>query len=161
MIAFKNYAELYKRLIAKYRKLCSWNNIQRNTFTKTFRELQFENNIHKNIQSITFRGLNSEDYDYRIEFKKLRLEDSIQKKTFRELYLKNNIQRFTSLSFFSCARKKSVAFMRNKMIFQNLEGADDFIKQQIKEICDRKKISVENMFCFYIFLCLFFSMILT
>ena len=37
-------------------------------------------------------------------------------------------------------------------ISQNFEGAENFIKRQIKEICEGKKISVEDVFYFYIFL---------
>ena len=39
--------------------------------------------------------------------------------------------------------------------FQNFEGAENFIKQQIEEICEWKKISVEEVFYFYIFFVLF------
>ena len=35
---------------------------------------------------------------------------------------------------------------------QNFEGAENFIKQRIEEICERKKISVKEVFYFYIFL---------
>ena len=33
-------------------------------------------------------------------------------------------------------------------VSQNLEGTEEFIKQEIKEICDRKKISVEEVIYF-------------
>ena len=33
-------------------------------------------------------------------------------------------------------------------IFQNFKGIEDFIKQQIEEIGDRKKISIEEVFHF-------------
>ena len=37
-------------------------------------------------------------------------------------------------------------------VSQNFKGAENFIKQRIAEICERKKISVEEIFYFYIFL---------
>ena len=37
-------------------------------------------------------------------------------------------------------------------VSQNFEGAENFMKQRIKEICEQKKISVEELFHFYIFL---------
>ena len=36
-------------------------------------------------------------------------------------------------------------------VFQNFEGAGNFMKQRIEEICEWKKISVEEVFYFYIF----------
>ena len=54
----------------------------------------------------------------------------------RVLHLKNNIQRFTSLSYLSSLGQKLIVFIRNRKIFQNFEGARDFIKLRIKEICD-------------------------
>ena len=42
-------------------------------------------------------------------------------------------------------------------VSQNFEGAENFIKRQIEKIYERKKISVEELFYFYIFL--FFSVI--
>ena len=67
------------------------------------------------------------------------------------MYLCPYIQRFPSLSHLSCARKKLVLFIRNKKIFQNFEDTEGFIKQLIENICDQKKISVEEVFYFYIF----------
>ena len=66
-----------------------------------------------------------------------------QKKALRELHLENNIH-------FSCTRKKFLVFIQKREIFQKFEGAEDFIKQRRKEICDRRKISVEEVFYFYI-----------
>ena len=40
-------------------------------------------------------------------------------------------------------------------VFQNLEGAENFIKQRIEEICEWKKISVDEVLHFYIFFCFF------
>ena len=37
-------------------------------------------------------------------------------------------------------------------ISQIFEGAENFIKQPIEEICEKKKISVEKVFYFHIFL---------
>ena len=37
-------------------------------------------------------------------------------------------------------------------VSQNSEEAENFFKEQIGEICERKKISVEEVFYFYIFL---------
>ena len=37
-------------------------------------------------------------------------------------------------------------------VSENFEGAENFIKQRIEEICERKKISVELVFYFYVFL---------
>ena len=37
-------------------------------------------------------------------------------------------------------------------VSQNSEEAENFFKKQIGEICERKKISVEEVFYFYIFL---------
>ena len=87
------------------------------------------------------REQNSKNYIYRTAFKK----------TFRELHSRNNIRRFTSLSYLFYARNKLVLFIRNREMFQNFEGAEDFIKQRIKEIYDRRKISVEEVFYFYVF----------
>ena len=42
-------------------------------------------------------------------------------------------------------------------VSQNFEGAENFIKHQIEKIYEQKKISVEELFYFYIFL--FFSVI--
>ena len=36
-------------------------------------------------------------------------------------------------------------------VFQNFEGEENFIKQRIEEICELKKISVEEVMYFYIF----------
>ena len=36
-------------------------------------------------------------------------------------------------------------------MFQNFEETEDYIKQRIKEIYDRRKISVEEVFYFYVF----------
>ena len=37
-------------------------------------------------------------------------------------------------------------------VSQNFEEAENFIKHQIENICEQKKISVEELFYFYIFL---------
>ena len=37
-------------------------------------------------------------------------------------------------------------------VSQNFEGTENFIKQWIKEACEGKKIPMEEVFCFYIFL---------
>ena len=37
-------------------------------------------------------------------------------------------------------------------VSQNFQGAENFMKQRIKEIYEQKKISVEEVFHFYIFL---------
>ena len=37
---------------------------------------------------------------------------------------------------------------------ENFEVAENFIKQRIKEICERNKLSVEEVLYFYIFLVL-------
>ena len=37
-------------------------------------------------------------------------------------------------------------------VSQNFEGTENFIEQRIQEICEKKKISVEEVFYFYIFL---------
>ena len=37
-------------------------------------------------------------------------------------------------------------------VSQNFEGPESFIKQQIEEICERKKTYPEEVFCFHIFL---------
>ena len=34
-------------------------------------------------------------------------------------------------------------------VSQNFEGAENFIKQRIEEICERKKISVAEVFCLF------------
>ena len=39
-------------------------------------------------------------------------------------------------------------------VYQNFEEAEKFIKQQTEKICERKKIYVEEVFYFYIFLVL-------
>ena len=36
-----------------------------------------------------------------------------------------------------------------KDVSQDFEGAENLIKQQTEEICERKKISVEELFYFY------------
>ena len=35
---------------------------------------------------------------------------------------------------------------------QNFEGAENFIEQQIEEICERKILSFEELFYFYFFI---------
>ena len=42
-------------------------------------------------------------------------------------------------------------------IFQNFERADNLIKERIEDICERKKISAEEAFYFYILLVFLFS----
>ena len=37
-----------------------------------------------------------------------------------------------------------------KDVSQNFEGPENFIKQQIEEICERKKTFAEEVFCFHI-----------
>ena len=37
-------------------------------------------------------------------------------------------------------------------VSQNFEGAENLIKQRIKELWEQKKISVEEVFYFYIFI---------
>lgn len=79
--------------------------------------------------------------------------------TIRELHkniqrnqnIQRNIQRFVSISNLSCKRKKLAVFIRRDI--SKLLRAEDFIKQQIEEICDRKKIPVEGVFYSKIFLC--------
>ena len=73
--------------------------------------------------------------------------------------IQKNIQRITfkeqhsSLLYLSSARNKFVVFIQSREKFQNFKGAKDFIKQRIKKICDQRKLSVEEVFSFYIFLC--------
>ena len=73
--------------------------------------------------------------------------------------IQKNIQRITfkeqhsSPLYLSSARNKFVDFIQNREKFQNFKGAKDFIKQRIKKICDQRKLSVEEVFSFYIFLC--------
>ena len=43
----------------------------------------------------------------------------------------------------------------NKKIFQYFEVTEDFIKQWIEKICDRKKTYVKELFYFLFFLCFF------
>ena len=38
-----------------------------------------------------------------------------------------------------------------KDVSQNFEGGENFMKQWIKEICEQKKVSVEEVFYLYIF----------
>ena len=72
--------------------------------------------------------------------------------------IQKNIQRITfkeqhsSLLYLSSARNKFVVFIQNREKFQNFKGAKDFIKQRIKKICGQRKLSVEEVFSFYIFL---------
>ena len=40
-------------------------------------------------------------------------------------------------------------------VFQIFEGAETFIKERIEELCEQKKISVEEAFYFYIFFVFF------
>ena len=37
-------------------------------------------------------------------------------------------------------------------VSRNFEGTENFIKRRIQEICEKKKVSVEEVFYFYIFL---------
>ena len=36
-------------------------------------------------------------------------------------------------------------------VFQNVEGAEYFIEQQVEEICEWRKISVVEVFYFYVY----------
>ena len=50
--------------------------------------------------------------------------------------------------------KTKVEIYRNafREVSQNIEGAENFIKQRIKLICKWKKLYVKGVFYFYIFL---------
>ena len=83
-------------------------------------------------------------------------QNYIQNNNIQENYTQRRRSNYTSRIYRNCwhkifLNKTKVEIYREvfRDVSENFEGAENFIKQRIEEICERKKISIEEVFYFY------------